>query len=392
MRSPRPTNLNTFLLVWSGQLVSILGSEMTGFAMTIWAWQLTGKATPLSLIFFFSRLPRVIAATFAGLIVDRYNRQHLMILGDTVAGVSTVVILALLVTGNLALWHFYLAIAFSSFFGYFQSLSYSSSMSAIVPKEHYARATAMGSVQVFGANIFAPALASILYYRVGFAGILVLDLITFFFAIGSLLIVKIPQPRLNLAENENQENLWQRLTMGCRYLFEHPGLMAILIFLSSTNLFGSASTALVATSILARSGNDITVLASVQSAMGIGGLVGAVVLSLWGGFQPRIYGLLLGVGLQNIGQIGLGLVRGQLIWTIAAFGAAFFAPWRGSFNQAIWLAKVKPNIQGRVFATRYLAAQITSPFGAAIAGPLADRFLMQSLFAGNQQDRAASLF
>jgi hypothetical protein len=85
-----------------------------------------------------------------------------MILGDTVAGISTIVILALLVTGILALWHFYLAIAFSSFFGYFQSLSYSSSMNAIVPKQHYARATAMGSIQVFGANIFAPALASLL--------------------------------------------------------------------------------------------------------------------------------------------------------------------------------------------------------------------------------------
>ena len=382
MRSPQPNNLNTFLIIWGGQLVSTLGSEMTSFAMTIWAWELTGKATPLSLIFFFSRLPRVIAATFAGLLVDRYNRKYLMIMGDTVAGVSTLVIFALLVTGNLVLWHFYLAIALSSFFGYFQTLSYSSSMSAIVPKQHYARATAMGSIQVFGANIFAPALASLLYYRVGFAGILILDLITFFLAIISLSIVKIPQPRLNPNENENRENLWQRLTMGCRYLFGYPGLIAILIFLLSTNLFGSASTALIATSILARSGNDSNVLASVQSAMGIGGLVGAALLSLWGGFRPRIYGLLSGVGLQNLGQIAFGLGRGQSTWTIAAFSAAFFAPWRGSFNQAIWLSKVKPDIQGRVFATRYLAAQITSPFGALIAGPLADRVFEPAMIRG----------
>lgn len=81
---------------------------MTNFAMTIWAWELTEKATPLSLIFFFSRLPRVIAAIFAGLLVDRYNRKHLMMLGDTVAGVSTLVILFLLLRENLAIWHFYL--------------------------------------------------------------------------------------------------------------------------------------------------------------------------------------------------------------------------------------------------------------------------------------------
>ena len=378
MQSERPTNLKTFFIVWSGQLVSTLGSEMTGFAMTIWAWELTEKATPLSLIFFFSRLPRVIAATFAGLLVDRYNRKHLMIIGDTVPGVSTVIILALLVTGNLALWHFYVTISLSAFFSYFQTLSYSSSMSAIVPKQHYARATAMGSIQVFGANIFAPALAGVLYYRIGFAGIMIIDLITFLLAVGSLLIVKIPQQ----VSTEKNNSIWQQLTMGCRYLSKYPGLMAILVFLLSSNLFGSASTALVATSILARTGNDGTVLASVQSAMGIGGLVGAVVISVWGGFKPQIYGLLLGVGLQNIGQIVFGLGRGNLTWIIAAFSAAFFFPLKGSSNQAIWLAKVKPDIQGRVFATRYLIAQITTPIGAAVAGPLADRFFEPAMMRG----------
>nr|WP_281291136.1 MFS transporter [Hyella patelloides] len=262
----------------------------------------------------------------------------------------------------------------TALFSYLQNLAYSSSMSAIVPKQHYARATAMGSIQVFSANIFAPALAGVLYYRIGFERILILDLITFLLAISSLLIVKIPQPRQNQVESQNRENIWQRLTMGCRYLFKYPGLMAILIFLLSSNLFGSASMALVSTSILARSGNDGTVLAGVQSAMGIGGLVGATVLSIWGGFNRRINGLLLGVGLQNIGQILLGLGRGHLIWSIAAFGAAFASPFKGSSNQAIWLSKVKPDIQGRVFATRYLIAQITTPIGAVIAGPLADRF------------------
>ncbi len=369
----RPTNLNTFLLLWIGQLVSILGSEMTNFAMTIWAWELTEKATPLSLIFFFNRLPRVIAAIFAGLLVDRYNRKYLMMLGDTVAGISTLVILFLLLTENLAIWHFYLTILIAAFFSYVQNLSYSSSMSAIVPKQHYARATAMGSIQVFSANIFAPAIAGVLYYRISFEGILILDLITFLFAISSLLIVKIPQPRQEQVDNENRENIWQQLTMGCRYLFKYPSLLAVLFFLLSSNLFGSASMALIATSILARSGNDATILASVKSAMGIGGLVGAAVLSLWGGFKRRINGLILGVGLQNLGQILLGLGRDYLTWSIAAFGAAFFFPLKGSSNQAIWLSKVKPDIQGRVFATRYLIAQITTPIGAAIAGPLADR-------------------
>lgn len=370
MNSERRTNLNTFFIVWSGQLVSILGSEMTSFAMTIWAWELTQKATPLSLIFFFSRSPRVVASTFAGLVVDCYNRKHLMMLGDTVTGMTTIAILALLVTENLAIWHFYVAIAIAAFFSYFQGLSYSSSMSAIVPKQHYARATAMGSLKVFSASILAPGLAGILYYRVGFEGILIIDLITLVVAVGSLAIVRIPQQ----FHSENRENIWRQLTFGYRYLLEYPGLLAILFFLLGSNLFNSASMALVATAILARSDNNAAVLASVKSTMGIGGLVGAAVISIWGGFRRRVNGLILGIGLRNLCQMLLGLGREPFTWSVAAFGAAFVAPLWGSSNQAIWLAKVKPEIQGRVFATRYFIAQITTPLGAAIAGPLADRY------------------
>ncbi|MEO1183944.1 MAG: hypothetical protein AAFX46_04115 [Cyanobacteria bacterium J06636_27] len=90
--------MRTFLIIWIGQLASLLGSEMTNFALTIWAWEVSEQATPLSLILFFTQTPRIIAALFAGVLVDRVNRKKLMMLGDFVAGVSTIAILLLFLT------------------------------------------------------------------------------------------------------------------------------------------------------------------------------------------------------------------------------------------------------------------------------------------------------
>jgi MFS family permease len=286
LQPEQPTSLRTFLILWIGQMTSILGSEMTNFAITIWAWQIAGQATPLSLIFFFTYTPKLVAASFAGLLVDRWNRKQLMMGGDTAAGISTIAILLLLLTGRLEIWHFYITAAINGLFGYIQSLAFSASMSAIVPPRHYTRATAMSSyVTYFGSYIMAPA-------------------------------------------------------------------------------------------------NDAAVLASVQFAIGIGGLVGATGLSVWGGPKRRIHGLLFGTALMSLGKIIFGLGRVAWHWMTAGFLAAFVSPAIDSSNQAIWLSKVEPDVQGRVFASRYLIAQVTTPLGLAIAGPLADYFFEPAMMPG----------
>jgi MFS family permease len=174
--------MRTFFIVWIGQLASMLGSEMTNFAITIWAWSVTQQATPLSLILFFTQTPKVIAALFAGVLVDRWDRQKLMIVGDILAGCSTIAILFLFLSDRLEIWHLYLTSAVNGLFGFLQSLAYSASLSAIIPQQHYTRATALNSVQMSSAYIFAPALAGTLYPIIGLTGILSIDIVTFFIA------------------------------------------------------------------------------------------------------------------------------------------------------------------------------------------------------------------
>ena len=372
MQENYPTSLRTFLIIWVSQFVSIVGSQMTSFATAIWAWEITGQATPLALMLFFSRTPAIIAAMFAGVIVDRFNRKQLMIVGDAAAGLSTIIILLLLLTDNLAIWHLYLATAVNGLFGYFQWLAYSSSLALLVPKRHYTRATAMGAITDFGSDVIAPALAGLIYYAVGFSGILAIDIITFLTAVTTVWLVHIPKPTQSKAGLQSSQHIWQELTFGFRYFLNRPNLWVILIFLLSLNFIDSPVGALYSPLILARSSNEPAALASVQSALGIGGLVGALTLSTWGGPTRRIYGVLLGVVVSYSSTLIVALGKVPSVWILASFCSAFCLPFIGSSAQAFWISKVEPDVQGRVFASRDLISQIISPFGLLMAGPLAD--------------------
>lgn len=375
-------SLRTFIIIWGGQVASLLGSEITNFALTLWAWQVTGMAMPLSLIILFSQVPRVVAAFFAGVLVDRWNRKLLMMVGDTAAAISTIAILLLFLSDRLEIWHLYVTAAINGLFSYFQDLAYSASISVIVPKQHYTRAAAMNDhIGQFGSNIIAPALAGVLYYAVGLKGILIIDLVTFIIAISTVWCVQIPQPQISATDQDSQ-NIWQDLTFGFRYIIKRSSFLAILIFWLIFNLVDGILSGIHSPLILARSSNDAAVFASVQSAIGLGGAIGAVVLSVWGGFKRRIHGVLLGSVLSYASMMAFGRANLPSVWIISGFFAGVFWPFISSSNQAIWLSKVAPEVQGRVFATRYLMAQISLPLGLGIGGILADYLFEPAMMPG----------
>jgi MFS family permease len=377
-----PSNLRPFITIWIGQLISILGSEITDFAVTIWAWEITGKATPLSLILLFAKVPSIIAATFAGTIVDRYNRKFLMFFGDTASCLSTIFLLILLLTNRLEIWHLYLTATINGLFGYFQDLAYSSSLSLLVPKQHYSRATVLNDyVSGFGANILAPALAGALYYLIGLSGIMAIDLITFCIAIYLLSLVKIPQPVSKNSSPENN-NLWSNLTFGFRYIIKHKSLLMMVIFLIIFYFIDRIISGIESPMILARSGNNTAIFASVHTATAIGGTIGGILISIWGGFKRRIHGVLLGTILTFTSAIAFGMSNTPSLWLITTFFAALFWPIIGSSENAIWMDKIPSDIQGRVFAARFLMTQLPLPIALGITGILADRLFEPAMMSG----------
>jgi DHA3 family macrolide efflux protein-like MFS transporter len=387
--SQRPTGMFGFTIVWIGQIISLLGTSMTGFAMTIWAYEKTNAATALAMIGFFFVAPMLIASPFAGALVDRSNRKMMMMVSDLASGIATVIILILYTTGHLQIWHLFITSAFQGVFQSFQWPAYSAAISTMIPKEHYGRANGMLSLADTASNIFAPILAGALLGIIGVSGILLIDLATFSFAIGALLFVHIPQPKITEEGRQAQGSIFKEAVFGFGYILRRPPLLALQIVFLAGNFFTGIPGAIQAAMILANSGSNEKVLAVVNSAGAVGGVVGGLVMSAWGGPKRRVHGVLVGWFLASLlGDVIFGLGRVTPVWAVAAFLGVFFAPIINGSNQAIWQAKVPPDLQGRVFSIRRLIAWFVSPLAMLIAGPLADKVLEPAM--RNPQSALAS--
>jgi MFS transporter, DHA3 family, macrolide efflux protein len=369
--------MTTFTIVWVGQAFSLLSTSMTNFALTIWAFEVTGSATALALVGFFYVTPLLIVSPIAGVLVDRSNRKLMMMLSDIASGVATLGILILYMSGNLQVWHLYIAALISGTFQTFQWPAYSAALTLIVPKQHYARANALTDLAGNTSGIFAPLLAGALLGVIGLSGILVIDLISLLIAIGALLIVYIPQPKATVEGEQGRGSIWKGSIYGFRYILERKSLLGLQLVFLLGNFFGSLGHTLWPPMVLARTMNNSLIFGSVQTAGAIGGVVGGLAMGMWGGPKRRVHGVLMGWAISSIlGLVEFGLGRSLPIWAIGSFFGAFFVPLINSSNQAIWQSKVAPDVQGRVFATRRLIAWFADPLATLIAGPAAD-FVME---------------
>ena len=162
MKISKPTGMKAFTIVWFGQLISLTGSGMSFFAITLWAWEKTGLATALSLVGFFGLAPQVIFSPIAGALVDRWNRKTSMILSDLGTGFGMFVILILVSYDSLEIWHLYVLAMISGIFQSFQWPAYSSAISVMIPKDQFTRSSAMISLAEWGSGIWAPIMAAAL--------------------------------------------------------------------------------------------------------------------------------------------------------------------------------------------------------------------------------------
>jgi DHA3 family macrolide efflux protein-like MFS transporter len=371
--SNRPTGMLGFTLVWAGQLVSVLASTMTQFALTIWAYQETGSATALGIVNTAFIVPFLLFSPIAGVMVDRYNRKLMMMLSDLAAITATVGIFIIYITGNLQMWHLYVAAVINGLGNTFQWPAYSAAISTMVPKEQYGRANGMMSLVESGPGVLAPILAGFLLPLIRLNGVLLIDLVTFFLAVAALLLVHVPQPEKTVEGQAGGGNIFREALYGFRYIFDRRGLLGLLVFFICLNFVIGLSAPLFAPFILSRTGNNSASLGTVQSTAAIGAVVGGLLVGLWGGFRRRMKSIFIGEALTGLFVLFLfGLGRGLPFWMMAVLIGEIFPVFTNGASQAIWQAKVAPDVQGRVFAARRMIAWSTGPITPILAGLLAD--------------------
>lgn len=377
----RPTGMFGFTIVWLGQIVSVLATNMSAFALTIWVFQKTGSATALGLVQVFFITPLLIITPFAGVMVDRHNRKLMMMVSDSVAGMATIAILLLQAFGVLQVWHLYVAAIFQGLGNAFQWPAYSAAISTMIPKEQLGRANGMMSLIDMGPGILAPMLAGALLPIISLSGILSIDVATFVVAILVLLFVHIPQPRRTEEGAQAQGNILKEAAFGFRYIFARPSLLGLQLVFFFGNLCAGVAFTVLAPMILLRTGNDSASLGLVQSAGAIGGVVGGIAMSAWGGFKRRVHGVLSGWVFSSIFFALMGLTKWIPLWIALNALSSVVIPLINGSNQAIWQSKVAPDVQGRVFSARTLIAWMTNPISPLIGGTLGDYVLEPAMRA-----------
>jgi MFS transporter, DHA3 family, macrolide efflux protein len=372
--------MKTFLVIWAGQVISALGSNLTGFALGVWVYQQTGSATRFAFITLATTVPGMLLSPLAGALVDRWDRRWAMILADGGAGLATLALALLIWKGHLELWHIYVLMAIISAFGSLSWPAFTAAVTMMVPGRHLGRANGMTQLGEAAAQILAPLLAGAMVVSLGRQGVVLIDFVSYLVAVAALLVVRVPRPPASPEAAAAAGSLWREASSGWSYIRRHPGLLALLVLLAFTNLGLGMVQVLLSPMVLSFA--SPAVLGRVLTVAGFGLLAGGLLMSAWGGPRRRVAGILGLLLMQGLILPFGGLRASATLICAAAFVYMLTLTILNGTSQALWQSKVEPGLQGRVFAVRRMVAWSTLPLAYLVAGPLADHVFEPLLAAG----------
>ncbi len=244
--------LKTFLILWSTQSLSQLGSAMTGFALTLWLYEKTGSALQTAVLSICSYTPYVLMSIFAGALSDRWDKKRTMLVCDTFAACCSVLVLILLKTGSLLPVHMYVLNAVSGLMNTVQQPASEVTMTLITPKEQYQRTSGLRSFSNSLVTILHPVIATSIYAAFGMDGVIGVDLATFAVAFAALAIcVHIPSLETQRLGGK-KETVLSSAKAGLSYLRQNGLILWLILFLAGVNFVASAFDAVLPPYVLSR--------------------------------------------------------------------------------------------------------------------------------------------
>ncbi len=381
---PYPHWGRRFFTIWSGQAISMLGSQVVSFAIVWYLTEQTGSATVLAIASMFGVLPNVILSPFAGAITDRGNRKKIMILSDVIIGLARLLGFVLFTTGAIRIWHIYFMIFIGSAAGSFQHPAMAASTALMVPKKHLSRVAGMNQTLQGALSIAAPPLGALLMSFTKIANIYMLDFITMLFAVLPLFFIPIPHPEKRKDENGDmiKRTFFEDLKEGFQYILNWKGLTLLLVSAMFINFLISPAMSLLPLLVSKHFGGNEVQLAMINSMLGIGMLIGGLVLSVWGGFKKRILTSFMGLVIAGLSFAAIGFIPSSG-FTIAVgifLISALMIPLINGPIHAVVQSAVTPEMQGRVISLISTFAGLAMPIGLAVAGPLSDAMGIQTWF------------
>lgn len=363
--------MKSFLILWSTQSLSQLGSSITGFALTLWLYQKTGSALSTAALTICTYAPYVIMSIFAGALSDRFDKKKTMLVCDTLAALCTITVLVLYKLDLLKIWHLYAINAFSGLMNTVQQPASEVANTLLIPKQHYQKASGLQSLSRSLISVLNPLIATALYGFGGLETVITIDLITFVIAFVSLAIfIKLPA----IEHNEEQKaGIIQMAKEGLVFLKNTPLVFTLILFMAGVNLIASAFDATLPAYVIPNPRGGNIMLGFVTSCAGIAMIFGSLIVSVMPKPKDRVrivyVTMLLSLGTENF---LLAFSRSPVLWCVGQIIGWLLVPVMSANLDVVLRNSIPVELQGRVYACRNTFQFFTIPIGLFTGGLIVD--------------------
>ena len=370
MNNNKPNSLRDFYVLWSTQSLSQLGSSITAFALTLWLYEKTGSALSTAALTIFTYAPYVVMSIFAGALTDRFEKKRTMLVCDTLAALSTIILLALYRSGGLAMWHIYAINIFSGLMNTVQQPASEVTMTLIVPKEHYQKLSAMQSLSRSLISVINPLIAAALFSLAGLDLVFAVDLVTFVIAFIALAgFIRVPVTRTS-----REEGTLKLAKEGLVFLRNTPMVFTLILFMSGVNLVSSAFNATLPAYVIPNPRGGSAVLGIVTSAAGVAMVIGSLVATALPKPRDRVRVVYVTMMVSLCSEnFILAFSRYPFLWCLGQVIGWILVPVMSSNLEVILRNTIPVELQGRVYACRNTFQFFTIPIGLFIGGLMVDR-------------------
>ena len=361
--------LREFLVLWSTQSISQLGSSITAFALTLWLYEKTGSSLSTAALTICSYVPYVLMSIFVGALTDRFSKKKTMLGCDVFALTCTVIVWILFTTDQLMVWHLYVINVISGLMNTLQQPASEVAMTLIVPERYYQKTSGLRSLSRSLISILNPLIATALYAFVGLDGVIMVDVGSFSLAFVTLLLfVKIPEKK-----NDKQEPVLALAKEGILFLKKTPLVMTLILFMAGVNLVASAFDATLPGYVIPNPRGGSTMLGIVTSCAGIAMIIGSLMVSVLPKPKDRVkviyLTMLFSLGTENF---LLAFSKEPVLWCLGQIIGWFLVPIMDANLDVILRTTIPIELQGRVYACRNTFQFFTIPVGLFLGGFMVD--------------------
>ncbi len=393
--------LKTFLILWSTQSLSQLGSALTSFALILWLYEHTGSALQTALLSICSYTPYVIMSIFAGALSDRWDKKKVMLICDSLAAISTIIIFMLIKEEMLCPWHLYFFNGVNGIMNTVQQPASDVAMTLIIPEEHYQKTSGLRYFSQSLVTILNPMIATALYSFGGMEAVIFVDISTFLIAF-FILCFFIKIPAVKSAGNDEAESLKTSVKGGIQFLRDNKLILTLILFLAGVNFVASAYNAVLPAYVLSSPKGGEKMFGILMSTAGIATLVGSVFATILKKPKNRIFVIYITMLISlSVGNFIRAFSREPVLWCVSQIIGWLPVPIMGSNLDVILRSSIPVEMQGRVYSCRNTLQFFTIPIGFLAGGFMVDEVcepimkraveggLLQNLFGQSKGSGAA---